>query len=552
MARAKLASALKNRQPPLAACRCRPYADIAHGAAPAAFATKNPTLNPLAPFTPFTPMRCLFLLIQFVLPVTLSPADEPRRPNVLYIVTDDQRWDYLGIAGHPFLETPHMDRLAVEGVWFKNAFCTTSLCSPSRASVLSGLYAHRHGVTNNFTDYPDDLPSFPRLLHESGYASAYIGKWHMGEDDDSPRPGFDWFVTHKGQGQYFDTEFNFNGERREVVEGYYTHVVTDMAMEWLSRERPDDQPWVLCLGHKAPHSFYYPEPKYEGVFDHIEIGYPDTAFQLEGKPHWIRQRLSTWHGIYGPLFDYREDFPDDSPEGVEAFANMVRAYASTIISVDDSIGVLLEFLEERGELDNTIIILLGDNGILEGEHGMVDKRTMHEPSIRVPLLMRYPGLVPAEGGPLEIEQQVLTVDIAPSILEMCGLPPLEEVHGRSWVDLVTTGDPHWRTSWFYYYDYEEQFPYTPNVRGIRTDEWKYIRYPHGDGSPDRHMPELYNIREDPEERVNLANDPRYAPKIAALYAELLVLMEATGLTEENDPMPIDQGIRQELPDPDIR
>ena len=150
------------------------------------------------------------------------------RPNVLFILTDDQRWDALSIAGHPHLKTPNIDRIGRQGVYFRNAFCTTSLCSPSRASILSGLYAHKHGVTNNFTEYPTDLKSFPMVLQSSGYHTAYIGKWHMGEENDEPRPGFDWFVTHKGQGKYFDTEFNFHGKERKVISGYYTHTVTQM------------------------------------------------------------------------------------------------------------------------------------------------------------------------------------------------------------------------------------------------------------------------------------------------------------------------------------
>src|SRR5690606_860303 len=156
-------------------------------------------------------------------------------PNVVVILTDDQRWDALSVNGNPHLKTPNIDKLAAEGVNFKNYFCTTSLCSPSRASILSGLYAHAHGVVNNFTEYPKDLKAFPGVLQSIGYETAYIGKWHMGEQNDMPRPGFDFFVTHKGQGNYFDTEFNINGQGSRVVKGYYTTVVTDMAKDWLQK-----------------------------------------------------------------------------------------------------------------------------------------------------------------------------------------------------------------------------------------------------------------------------------------------------------------------------
>lgn len=475
---------------------------------------------------------------------------EARRPNVLFILTDDQRWDALSLAGNRHLKTPNIDRIGREGVYFRNAFCTTSLCSPSRASILSGLYAHRHGVIDNFTEYPQGFRSFPMVLQGEGYDTAYIGKWHMGEDNDMPRPGFNWFVTHKGQGKYFDTEFCFNGERRETVKGYYTTVVTDMAETWLKRPR-GGKPWCLMIGHKAPHSFYVPEEKHARAFEAVRTPYPETAFMLDDKPAWIRQRLYTWHGIYGPLFDWRKRFPDDAPEAVKDFEAMNRAYWATLLSVDESVGRLYRLLQESGELDNTIIVFMSDNGILSGEHGMVDKRTAHEPSIRIVQLVRYPGLTPAD-RPVVVERQVLTVDLAPSLLQVCGAPALTECHGRSWVKLVRAGDDSWRSSWFYAYNYEKQFPYTPNVRCVRTEQWKYTRYPHGDGSPDRHLEELYNIEFDPEERHNLIAKAKYAPVAASLCAELARLMAEAGLTPETDRMPLDEGIKQALPEASIR
>jgi len=474
-------------------------------------------------------------------------AEASPRPNVLFILCDDLRLDALGCYGSPHVKTPRIDRLADEGVRFANAFCTTSLCSPSRASILTGLYAHAHGVRDNFTELPERLPHWPGRLREEGYATAYVGKWHMGEDNDAPRPGFDWFVTHKGQGRYFDNEWNVNGERRETPEGYYTTVVTDYCLEWL-RGRPKDRPWALCLGQKAPHSFYFPEKKYSHAFDEVRVRYPESAFRLEGKPDWIRQRLSTWHGIYGPLFEWRKTFPDSRPEAVKDFENMVHAYWGTVLSVDDSVGRLVDFLTETGQLDDTIMLFMGDNGLLEGEHGMVDKRTMHEPSIRVPLLARGPGL---PRGRVET-RQVLTEDVAPSLLAACGSRPLERIHGRSWVDLVNGGDPDWRTEWLYEYDYEKQFPYTPNIRGVRTDRWKFIRYPHGDGGPDRHLAELYDLEEDPGELVNLAADPSRAALRADLERRLERLLDGFGLSGRRDRMPIDAGVKTELPEAKIR
>jgi arylsulfatase A-like enzyme len=490
-------------------------------------------------------MKLIRVLFTFLLLGLAARAGD--RPNVLFILCDDLRPYALGCYGSKDVRTPNIDRIATEGVLFKNMFCTTSLCSPSRASILTGLYAHNHGVRDNFTELPTNLTHWPQRLRESGYETAYMGKWHMGEDNDMPRWGFDYFVTHKGQGKYFDTEWCFDGKRREVLKGYYTTIITDLALDWLKKDH-GGKPWALCIGQKAPHSFYTPEDKYAHTFDNVRVPYPQTAFELDDKPAWIKERLYTWHGIYGPLFEWRKKFPDDRPEAVKDFENMVHGYWGTILSVDDSVARLRDYLKETGQLDNTIIVFMGDNGLLEGEHGMVDKRTMHEPSIRIPFMVRYPALAKGE----VVQAQVLTEDIAPSILQLCGAPALDKTDGKSWVKLVREGDPDWRKAWFYEYNYEKQFPYTPNIRGVRTDEWKYMHYPHGDGSPDRHMAELYNIKNDPEERRNLIQDPTQAGRVAELQALLKKLMADSGLTPDKDKMPIDEGIKKELPDAKIR
>jgi N-acetylglucosamine-6-sulfatase len=473
-------------------------------------------------------------------------AATPEHPNVLFILCDDLRWDHMGCAGHPYLKTPNIDRLAHEGVHFRNMFCTTSLCSPSRASILSGLYAHTHGVVNNFTEYPNDLPSLPKNLQKAGYETAYIGKWHMGEDNDEKRPGFDYWISHKGQGKYYGTEFNENGVRK-VEPGYYTTVATQFALDWLKREH--SKPWCLMLGHKAPHSFYTPEPKYEHTFDDIRVKYPDSAFHLDDKPTWYKDRLYTWHGIYGPLFEWRKKFPDDSPAAVKDFENMIHGYWGVIESVDDSVGQLLKFLEDSHQLNNTVIAFMGDNGLLNGEDGMVDKRAMHDASLRIPLIVRYPGLTPTD-KPRDLKPQCLSIDVAPSLLELCHAEPLPNIQAKSWVKLVQKGDDSWRKAFFYEYNYEKQFPYTPNIRGIRTDRWKYIHYPHGDDGPDHYIAELYDLKTDPEETKNLISVHQYDAKKRELEVQLAVLMDASGIKE--DKMPLDEGVKKELPDQKIR
>ncbi len=430
--------------------------------------------------------------------------DEPRRPNVLVILTDDQRWDALGVvqremgdaALFPWFETPHLDRLAAEGARFSNAFVTTSLCSPSRASLLSGRYARRHQVLDNFTEYPNDLPGYPRRLQEAGYETAYIGKWHMGEDNDAQRPGFDHWMSHRGQGNYFDNEFNVNGERRQIA-GYYTTVVTDHAVEWIAQ--PHDRPWLLVVGQKAPHGGpIQPEPRFAHAFDDREIRKPvnyGNYRAADGKPAWLEESLETWHGHKGPLYDLKEH------------GAFVRAYLATLLSVDESVGRIYRALEESGQLDRTVVVFTSDNGFVLGEHGRVDKRTMYEESIRVPLLVRYPALV--RPGTV-IPQMVLNQDLAPTLIELAGAEPLDDITGRSVVPLLRNDATTWRDAFVYEYNYEVQFPYTPNVRGVRTDRWKFIRYPNGDDTPDPFTAELYDLEADPYELRNLIDDPAHA------------------------------------------
>lgn len=477
--------------------------------------------------TKFSRLFCL--LGACLLTTTLWAAPAPR-PNVLVIITDDQRWDAMSCLGNPLFQSPNLDRLVAEGARFDNAFVTTSLCSPSRASMMSGLYAHRHGVQNNFTEYPDALPSYPKRLREAGYETAYFGKWHMGETNAAPRSGFDFWMSHSGQGRYFDNEWNING-RRELIIGYYTKVVTEHATAWL--RRPHDKPFVMVLGQKAPHGGpIEPEPKYAKALDTIPVAKPANydAWRGEGKPAWLAESFPTWHGAGGPLYNIKD------------YDKFVRSYYGTLLSVDDSVGRIYAALKETGQLDNTIIIFTSDNGFALGEHGRVDKRTMYEESIRVPLVVRYPPLIP--GGTV-IHKMVLNLDLAPSILDLCGAKKLRSIDGQSWKSLLAGKTRGWRKSWLYFYDYEHEFPYTPNVRGVRTDDWKYIRYPHGDGGPDRHLAELYHLAADPLETRNLITDPGHAAKRAELRKEFDCLMRRHKAL--SDRMPMDEGIINQLP-----
>jgi N-acetylglucosamine-6-sulfatase len=268
---------------------------------------------------------------------------------------------------------------------------------------------------------------------------------------------------------------------------------------------------------------------------------------LDDKPAWYKDRLPTWHGIYGPLFEFRKNFPDRSPAGVTAFEEMTRSYWRTILSVDDSVGRIYALLAERGQLENTLFIFTSDHGILNGEHGMVDKRTAHEPSIRAPLVVRYPGLT-RTNQPRVVDRMVLTTDFLPSILDIAGIAPPANVQGRSWKALAQgQDDPAWRRAYVYMYNFEKQFPYTPNVRALRTEQWKYIRYPNATVT---HKAELYNIAADPGELVNLIDDPSERSRVATMHAELDRQLKALGAWP--DVMPLDEGIGQALPDAAIR
>jgi N-acetylglucosamine-6-sulfatase len=255
------------------------------------------------------------------------------------------------------------------------------------------------------------------------------------------------------------------------------------------------------------------------------------AYKAEGgKPKWLEESFPTWHGLGGPLYGQKE------------YGKFVRAYLGTIASLDDSVGRLYDTLKDRGQLDNTLIIFTTDNGFAIGEHGRVDKRTAYEESLRLPLLVRYPPL--AKAGTV-VKEMVLSLDYAPTILDICGAKTLPDADGRSFKPLMEGNAAGWRSAFFYQYNYEEQFPYTPNVRAVRTADWKYIHYPHGDGKADRHTAELYDLRTDPLEMKNLAAEPAHAGRVKEMADQLEKLMKEHGALP--DTMPLDKGIKNVLP-----
>lgn len=421
-----------------------------------------------------------------------------KRPNFVFILTDDQRWDAMSCAGHPFLRTPNMDRIAKEGVRFTNAFVTTALCSPSRESFLTGHYVWSHGIKDNKTPTDDSIPTFPRLLQQAGYETAFIGKWHHGMQDGA-RPGFDRWVSFKGQGLYYNPPINVDGEQVET-NAYMTDLLTKYSVEWL--KQPRDKPFCLYLSHKAVHARFEPAVRHSKLFEDAVLPKPPSFFDtLEGKPKWQG----------GP-----GEVEDRSPKQAESMMNYMR----TLVGVDESVGRVLAALDEMGELDNTVIVFAGDNGFLHGEHGMGDKRVMYEESIRIPILMRYPKL--AKPGTL-VNQMVLNIDVCPTFLDIAGVKVPAEVQGKSWKPLLKGKTSGWRKDFYYEYDLEEPYVKRPSVRGIRTERWKYCE------TPDlQDIPELYDLKNDQHELRNLQGKSQHASIQADLKARLTEMERKAG------------------------
>ena len=365
--------------------------------------------------------------------------------NVIFVLVDDLRFDAAGFMGHPWLETPHLDALAKRGVHMRNAFVTTALCSPSRASILTGHYAHRHRVVDNTTPVPAGLTYFPQYLQRAGYDTAFIGKWHMGAESDAPQPGFDRWVSFRGQGTYLPSKNGLNVDGRPVPQrGYITDELTDYAIDWLQQRRAD-RPFFLYLSHKAVHSDFVPAERHRGRYANRPFTPPasmaDTPANYEGKPMWVRNQRNSWHGV---------DFPYHSTLDI---ADYYRRYAETLLAVDESMGRIESLLRERGLLESTIVMFMGDNGFAFGEHGLIDKRTAYEESMRVPLVMAG-GRLPAAHS---VDAVVANIDIAPTILEAAGLAP-PAMDGRSFLALARSESPPWRDTLLYQYLLGAQLP----------------------------------------------------------------------------------------------
>jgi len=464
-------------------------------------------------------------------PPPLEPQAGAQPLNVVFILTDDHRYDALGFMGHPFLETPHLDAMASEGVHFRNAFVTTSLCSPSRASILTGLYAHRHHVVDNNHPVPEGTVYFPQYLQQAGYRTAFVGKWHMGHEGDDPKPGFDYWVSFRGQGSYLPAPdgLNVNGER-VPQKGYITDELTDYAVDWL-KGLSGEEPFFLYLSHKAVHADFTPAERHAGRYRDRAIEPPVTMTPPARSAHWpawTQNQRNSWHGV---------DFPYHSRLDVWEY---YRRYLETLLGVDDSVGRVVETLRERGWLDNTVVLYMGDNGFAFGEHGLIDKRTAYEESMRVPMLARVPGVA---GGTV-VEEVVANIDVAPTVLDAAGLVAPAGLDGQSLLPLLREDDAPWRTELLYEYFWERNFPQTPTVHALRGDRYKYIRY-HGLWDVD----ELFDLQEDPLESRNLIASTEHREIVAEMNRRLFEILEETG--GMSIPLAEDRGRQNGLRRPDL-
>ncbi|WP_288338732.1 sulfatase [uncultured Sphingomonas sp.] len=473
--------------------------------------------------------------------MTAGAASEPRRSrrlprlsgvkprNILVVLTDDHRYDAMGfMKAQDFGDTPTLDRLAREGTHFRNAFVTTALCSPSRASIFTGLYAHQHKVVDNNHPIPPGLIFYPEYLQAAGYDTAFIGKWHMGDEGDGPQPGFDHWVSFKGQGSYLPSADGLNVDGRRVPQkGYITDELTDYAIDWIGK-RPKGRPWMMHLAHKAVHSEFIPAERHKGRYDKETFRYPASmAPNAPGRPMWVENQRNSWHGVGYPY------------HGTLDIGDYYKRYMETLLAVDEGLARIMDLLEQRGELDDTLILYLGDNGFMFGEHGLIDKRTAYEESMRIPMLARCPALFPAGSV---VEQVVANIDIAPTLLAAAGLRAPGGMAGANALPLLRDANAPWRDELLYEYYWERNFPQTPTVHALREDRYKYMHF-HGIWDID----ELYDLAEDPHETNNLVASPGHEDLAARMSGKLFALLEQShGMAI---PLSADAGQRNELRDP---
>ena len=484
-----------------------------------------------------------------------SKDDIPKDPpNILYIMSDDHGYQAISAYNDKLIQTPNLDRLADEGVIFRNSFVTNSICGPSRAVMLTGKHSHQNGMRDNSSKFDGSQQTFPKLLQNAGYQTAMVGKWHLKSDP----TGFDYWNILPGQGQYYNPDFIEMGEKKRI-DGYVTNITTDIALNWLDK-RDAEKPFCLLLHHKAPHRTWQPDTAHLASFLKNDYPVPENFFdQYEGREAAKAQRLSirkndmdlvydlkmqddknkiktrfnwrmdhtgrmndaqkaAWKKHYDPI---AEKFLEANLSGDDLYLwkyqRYMQDYLACIRSVDDNVGRVLDYLDENGLRDNTLVVYTSDQGFYLGEHGWFDKRFIYEESFRTPLMMRLPTGYQARG---DVNQLVQNIDYGPTFLEMAGIAVPEDMHGLSIKSILVDKDSEFRDAIYYHY-YE--FPNEHMVKkhyGIRTDRYKLIHF-----YDDIDVWELFDLENDPNEMNNLFGQSNYDEIEEKLKVRLVELQE---------------------------
>ncbi len=456
-----------------------------------------------------------------------------RSPNFLVVLVDDLRFDEFGAGGHPYMKTPHIDRIAREGALFERAFHTTPICSPNRASILTGQYASRHGIIDNVARDAAShrLPNYHLQLQRLGYETAHIGKWHMGNDG-APRPGYDHWVSFDGHGQLTNPKLNEHGRYVQHT-GYITDILNAMAVEFVGRRH--EKPWSLFLAHKAVHpdaeqaadgtlavTGYVPAGRHERLYEGCVFPRKPNMLSpvevVKQKPAWAEafeiKRSERSQQLLKPIHSGEQE--------------EIRLRAAMMASVDEGVGMLLEALERTGQLDDTLILFLGDNGYFFGEHGLgPERRFAYEEGIRAPFIARYPKRIKARS---RVRNLVICQDIAPTLVQLAGGKPEAQVQGRSLLPLLSGKRAGWRKSILIEYWAENAMPWLIGMsyKAVRTDRHKYIRWINRGRNGE--LDELYDLERDPHELANLARRPAHRALRERLRGELRRLhVEAAGI-----------------------
>ncbi len=505
----------------------------------------------------------LLVTIQALNSCTTSTEEKNQKPNILYIMSDDHAYQAISAYGFGLNETPNIDRLAEEGAIFTKACVTNSICAPSRAVLLTGKHSFINGKVDNVQPFNWDQPNFPKLLQANGYQTAMIGKIHL---DGNPQ-GFDYSMVLRGQGHYYNPEFMINGSGKwEQIEGYCTEIITETMLDWLKNKRDPNKPFCALYHQKAPHRNWLPAPDYVNLFDEKTFDPPANYFddysnrgraakeqemEIDGHAMWghdfklivdpngdttnfiwdIRrmndEQRANWMAAYE---SENQEFLASKLKGKDLalwkFNRYIKDYLRCIQSVDDGVGEVLDYLEESGLAENTIIIYTSDQGFYLGEHGWFDKRFMYEESFKTPLLVRYPKEI--KPG-TKIEKLVQNLDFAPTILDYAGVDIPEEMQGESFRDLVSGKNTDWRDAVYYtYYEYPSVHMVKRHY-GVATERYKLMHFYY-----DIDEWEMYDLETDPTEMKNIYDDPDYADVQADLHKKLDELRSYYGDSDEND------------------